>query len=119
MEADKSLAPLQSRYRKMNFNDYEKMQEEHDDIEEEITFLEGNQDNQTNVKDTEDMDTSMSNNKNTHHMIEFINTPTPGDQNNNNKSYTPRAKMYKTQYFTASIKMPTVGSEVNVAARLR
>jgi hypothetical protein len=118
MEADRSLAPLQSRYGKMNFGE---MQVEHDDIEEEFDLLEGNQENQMNAKDTEDMDTSTANNENTHHMTEFRNTLTPGDQNNNNKSYTPsdESKMYKKQYFTASIKMPTVGSEVNVAARLR
>ena len=37
------------------------MQEEHEDIEE-ITFFGENQDNQMNDKDTEDMDTRVSNN---------------------------------------------------------
>ena len=58
---DKVWAPLISRYSKIKSTDHEKMQEEHDDIEE-ITFFDDNQDNQMNDKDTEDMDTRVSNN---------------------------------------------------------
>ena len=47
MEADKVLAPSQSRYGKMNFAE---MQVEHDDIEEEFDLLDGNQENQMNAK---------------------------------------------------------------------
>ena len=120
MEAEKVFAPLHSRYSKMKSTDYDETQKEHDDIEE-ITFFEDNKDKQMNNNDTEDMYTSATNNTNTHHMNEFRNTHTLEDSNKKDKSYTPADKkqMYKKQYFTAAIKMPTVGLEVSVAARLR
>ena len=93
------------------------MQYEHDDTEE-ITFYNDNRKNQTNDNDTKDMEISIANNTNTHHMNEFINIHTPVEPKMNDKSPGDKLKMYKTQYFTASIKMPTVCSEVNVAARL-
>jgi hypothetical protein len=137
MEAEKVFAPSNSRYRKMKSTVYDETQEEHDDIEE-ITFFDDTQDDQQmNNSDIEDMDTSEANNTDidtTHHMNEFTKTYTPEDSNkkdkkmnqdrhhmNEFKSHSPadNKQKYKKQYFTAAIKMPTVGLEVNVAARLR
>ena len=48
-------------------------------------------------------------NEQKHHMNVFKDTQTPEDNN----------QIYTKKYFTAAIKIPTVGTEVNVAARLR
>ena len=64
---------------------------------------------------------STVNNENIHHMIELRNTSTPDDKNKSDKADMARdeSRGHTRQYFMASIKMPTVGVEVNVAARLR
>ena len=116
MEANKVLAPSQSRYGKFKVGE---MQEKQYDNEEELDLFEGNQENRMNTNKTEDMDISMAIIDNTHHMIDLRKTSTPEDKNMSDKADMERDEGYTRQYFTASIKMPTIGAEVNVAARLR
>ena len=143
----KVIAPLKSRYRKKKITFFDETQDEqqsNDDIEE-ITFFDETQDEQQSKNDdTEDMDTSEAKNLENEHKIEntdtinYMNltktdTPENYDQtykkvnqdrhhmNDFKNSHTPEdyKQTYKKQYFTAAIKMLTVGLEVNVAARLR